>query len=257
MYNVCGQKAGNNLKKKIYANIKLNKKLFILFIALLGVLFFIGCCNVIIHNKSTQVNTGANSNSTIIIDPGHGGIDGGAIGVGNINEKDINLKISLKLRDMLTSFGFRVIMTREEDKSIHDDNANTIRMQKKTDMHNRLALMEKFENPIFISIHQNTSPYKNATGSVVYYSANCPESQNLASIMQNNFTTLLQPDNKREIVQAKSNLFLLYKAKCPAVLTECGFISNGKECAMLQDDDYQNKICFLILKSLLEYFEQR
>lgn len=200
----------------------------------------------------------ASSNSgnekTVIIDPGHGGVDGGAVGYNNIVEKDINLSISLKLRTLFEASGFNVVMTREDDSSIHDADSLTIRAKKITDIHNRSKLLEKYKNAIFISIHQNKFEQPQYHGTQVFYSKNNSKSKELASFIQTDVKELLQNDNKREIKPAGKDLYILYHAKIPAVMVECGFISNPKEAMQLINDDYQSKMAFAIYCGTLDYY---
>lgn len=188
----------------------------------------------------------------VIIDPGHGGIDGGAEANGLI-EKDINLAISLNLRDFLSMQGFRVIMTREDDRSIHDQGITQISRQKRSDMYNRLALIEDHPEAIFVSIHQNKFEQASVCGAQVFYSQNHPDSQQLAQQIQSSFASLLQPDNTREIKPAENNLFLLYEATVPAVMVECGFLSNQQEAGQLSDPTYQRKVAFVVGQALCRF----
>ena len=188
----------------------------------------------------------------VIIDPGHGGIDGGAEANGLI-EKDINLAISLNLRDFLSMQGFRVIMTREDDRSIHDQGITQISRQKRSDMYNRLALIEDHPEAIFVSIHQNKFEQASVCGAQVFYSQNHPDSQQLAQQIQSSFASLLQPDNTREIKPAENNLFLLYEATVPAVMVECGFLSNRQEAGQLSDPTYQRKVAFVVGQALCRF----
>jgi N-acetylmuramoyl-L-alanine amidase len=210
-------------------------------------------------NKAQSINSvGTNKrdyNYTVIIDPGHGGVDGGAVGVDGVIEKGINLSISLKLRTFFEQAGFKVIMTREDDISIHDDNSNTIRKQKKSDLYNRLDIIDNNPRAIFISIHQNIFEDSKYSGTQVFYSKNNDASELLATTLQNNIKSMLQPQNSREIKKADKNLFLLYNAKSPCVLVECGFLSNAKEAAVLQNNDYQNKMAFAIFYGTLLFYD--
>ena len=191
---------------------------------------------------------------TVIIDPGHGGMDGGATD-NNIIEKDINLAVSLNLRDLLSIQGFRVIMTREDDRSLHDDGLNEIARQKRSDMYHRLSVIESNPNAVFISIHQNKFEQHSSKGAQIFYSPNHPDSQKLAKSIQDSFRTLLQPNNHREIKEAQNNLFLLYESQIPAVMVECGFISNPEEAAKLQTEDYQKQVAFAVYQGLHHYLQ--
>ena len=192
---------------------------------------------------------------TIILDPGHGGMDGGAVGVDNIVEKGINLDIALVLRDMLTASGFTVVMTREMDISLHDEGILGARKQKTSDLHNRLALTEQYPRTIFISIHQNKFGGAANEGAQMFYGPRQEESRQLAEILQKNMVSFIQPNNTRQIKKANKNLFLMVNASCPAVLIECGFLSSPREAKLLIDPAYQKQIAFVIGGSLLEFLQ--
>lgn len=192
------------------------------------------------------------SRPVVILDPGHGGIDGGAQANG-IVEKDINLAIAQNLRDLLSVQGFHVIMTREDDRSIHDEGITQIARQKRSDLHNRLAITENHPEAILISIHQNQFPQPSCQGAQIFYSQNRPESQKLAQSIQESFQRNLQPENDRQIKPAQNNLFLLYEAKIPAVMAECGFLSNPQEAQKLSQTEYQEQAAFVILEGLMDF----
>ena len=194
------------------------------------------------------------SKYVVIIDPGHGGVDGGAVGVGGVIEKTINLSISLKLKSLFELSGYQVIMTREDDRSIHDAGSTTIRQKKVTDIHNRSKLLAKYPNALFISIHQNKFEQEKYSGTQVFYSDNNDNSKLLAQFIQNTVKKLIQPDNMRETKPAGKNLYILYHATSPTVLVECGFLSNHEEAHLLQNDHYQSKMAFAIYCGTLDYF---
>lgn len=191
----------------------------------------------------------------IVIDAGHGGVDGGSSGVDGTIEKDINLSIALKLRDMLEFYGFETVMTREVDESIHSQGANTIREKKVSDLHNRLSIINSTDNCLFISIHQNYFEQSKYSGTQVFYSPNNTESEKLAEIMQKTIVDMLQNDNTREIKKADKTLYLLHNAQKPAIMVECGFMSNEKELALLKSDDYQKQMALSITNGILKYLE--
>jgi N-acetylmuramoyl-L-alanine amidase len=193
---------------------------------------------------------------TVIIDPGHGGPDGGAVGVDGVVEKGINLSISLKLRSYFIAAGYTVIMTREDDRTIADEGSKTIRSKKNTDLHNRLDIVDAYPNALFISIHQNIYSSAQYSGTQVFYSPNNPCSKDLATLWQSTVKNQLQPDNSRAIKPAEDNLFILYHAKSPAVMVECGFLSNPGECKKLEDNAYQNQMAFSIFSGTLQYYSQ-
>lgn len=192
---------------------------------------------------------------TVIIDPGHGGIDGGAVGVDGIVEKDINLAICLTMRDLFTSGGFEVVMTRDTDISIHDEGVTSVRQQKTSDLHNRLAIAEQNPGAIFISLHQNKFEDSRSNGAQIFYGPKNEQSKVLAELLQQRFVTDLQPENHRQYKQAGKNLYLMYNAECPAVLVECGFLSNKEEAYRLVDMEYQSKIAFTTYCAVMEFLQ--
>ena len=201
--------------------------------------------------SSLMVSAGLPDRPVIVLDPGHGGMDGGAIGSGGVVEKDLNLEIALRLRDFLTLSGYEVRMTRDSDRSIHDEGLTSVREQKRSDMHNRLKLMENCGDAVVLSIHQNQFAQSRYSGAQMFYGRQNPESRALAQSIQSAFRQL-QPDNKREIKPGGKELYLLWECSQPIVLVECGFISNPEECAALQDAGYQCRVAFAVLAGLLQ-----
>lgn len=190
----------------------------------------------------------------IIIDAGHGGFDGGATTNDGYPEKDINLSISLYLRDYLESLGYSTVMTRESDVSLEDEGLKTIKEKKTSDIHNRFALMEKTDNSIFVSIHQNHYSVEKYNGAQVFYSPKSEETSSvLAECIQSSIVSNLQPDNRRLIKKCDTSVYLIYNAEKTAVLVECGFLSNIKEAQNLLETDYQKKTAFSIALGINDY----
>lgn len=190
---------------------------------------------------------------TVIVDAGHGGDDGGAIGIDGTVEKDINLDIALKLEKILKFYGFNVIMTRTQDVMTCDDGLDSLRKRKISDIHNRFELMRKNPDAIFISVHQNKFEDTSQHGTQVFYSGNDERSKELAEAIQTSVTLTLQRKNDRVVKKSGSGIYLLYHAKIPAVLVECGFISNSDEVKKLKDESYRMKLAILIADGLLKY----
>ena len=190
---------------------------------------------------------------TVILDAGHGGDDGGAIGIDGTVEKDINLDIALKLEKILKFYGFNVIMTRTQDVMTCDDGLDSLRKRKISDIHNRFELMRKNPDAIFISVHQNKFEDSSQHGTQVFYSGNDERSKELAEAIQTSVTLTLQRKNDRVVKKSGSGIYLLYHAKIPAVLVECGFISNSDEVKKLKDESYRMKLAILIADGLLKY----
>ncbi|MGN0606499.1 MAG: N-acetylmuramoyl-L-alanine amidase [Oscillospiraceae bacterium] len=207
-----------------------------------------------VATSSVSVNNNA---PIIILDAGHGGMDGGCSDADGVPEKGINLNILLSLRDMLQYSGYTVEVTRDTDKSIHDSGIEGIANQKSSDMDNRLALFNKYDNAVCISIHQNQFTDSRYKGAQMFYSATNPDSEKLAGILQNNFREYLQPDNDREIKLCGEELFLCYFSENPTVMVECGFLSNDEEAEMLKNEEYQNKIAFTIYSSLIQFLNEK
>ena len=193
---------------------------------------------------------------TVIIDAGHGGFDGGAVSADGVVEKDINLSISNKLADIARLGGFDVITVREDDRAVFDEGLDTIRRKKSSDIHNRYALAEKHPDAVYISIHQNHFEKPKYWGTQVFYGPKNPQSQKLASLIQNSICQTLQKENRREIKKAEKNLYILYNTSSTAVLVECGFLSNPEECAKLCGEEYQQQLAFEIFKAIELYFSQ-
>lgn len=192
---------------------------------------------------------------TVIIDAGHGGEDGGAE-VDGILEKDINLSIADKLADTLRLCGVRVTEIRDEDISVYDDSAQTLREKKVSDLKHRVEIVNGSENNILVSIHQNKFDNSAYSGAQVFYSSNNDKSRVLAESIRNSVISLLQNDNTRELKPANSDIYLLDNATVPAVIVECGFLSNDEERAKLLDSGYQSEMAYSIAMGVLEYIDQ-
>lgn len=217
-------------------------------LCLCGVLLYIGNMPVseTVDNPDVAVDA-----PRIVIDPGHGGADGGAQGPDGTLEKDLNLDISLTLADLLRLFGYEVALTRETDTSIHDATATTLREQKVSDMQNRLELYDGSD--LTVSIHQNKFGQAKYHGTQLFCSPNNPASQTLGATLRETIYGLLQPDNTRELKTGDKNIFLLYKTTAPAVIVECGFLSNPEELSQLKDPEYRKKFAYAVACGVLAY----
>ncbi len=191
--------------------------------------------------------------TTVIIDAGHGGEDGGASSAAGLVEKDVNLAISKILCDMLRANGVDVIMTREDDRLLYDRNTDYHGRKKKLDLAARLAIADSTPDAIFVSIHMNSFSDPRYSGLQVWYSQNNTDSASLAEIIRRENQTELQPDNTRKCKAATSAINLLHNAKCPAVLVECGFLSNPDEAALFETYDYRQRVAFMLFCSITEF----
>lgn len=236
---------------------KLSENAFFYILSVLGIAVFSGLIFAAYGKITKNVFAPQHGKTpTIIIDPGHGGEDGGAVGVDGIYEKNINLSISQKLKNLLEASGYKIIMTRDEDKATYDIDSGTLRQKKRSDLKNRLELIKNNTNDttIFVSIHQNKFSDSQYFGSQIFYSRNNSLSQELASYIKAAITGLIQPENTREIKPADKNIFLLHNAHIPAIIVECGFLSNDTEAHKLLDENYQNQIAFCVFCGISNYF---
>lgn len=193
---------------------------------------------------------------TIILDAGHGGEDGGAVGVNGVMEKDINLAVALELEKDLKENQFEVIMIRDGDYSVGDQQLSTVSQRKKSDIRNRVRTVEEAGECILISIHQNYFSESKYSGAQMFYSGNREESADLAEAIRKNIVSSLQPENKRENKQADQNIYLLDHCQVPAVLVECGFLSNPEEAARLSTESYQKQMAAAIYNGLIDYLQE-
>ena len=192
----------------------------------------------------------------ILLDAGHGGEDGGAVGIGGVVEKDLNLAVTLQLDYFLRALGYETVLTRREDCDLHAQEASTLRERKRSDIQARFAMMEALgEDDLFVSIHMNKFEQASARGTQVFYSTNLPQSRVLAESIQETVVRLLQPENSRQVKPSGDSIYLLYHAPRPAVLVECGFISNYDEAQRLQNEQYQRELAFAVAVGVLEYHE--
>ena len=188
----------------------------------------------------------------IIIDAGHGGIDGGATGISGALEKDLNLAIAARVAAYCRLLGATVIETRQADVSLAAPDAKKGHV-KQSDLQNRVVIAEGYENAIFVSIHMNTFPQEKYRGLQVWYSPHHASSKLLADTIQQNVKSTLQPQNNRKTKAATSSIYVLQKLNCPAVLIECGFLSNRAECALLESEQYQKELALTLAGAVLNF----
>ena len=220
--------------------------------ALLLLATALGLGNLIFSSENGGfLNTSAEDEKiTVVIDPGHGGRDGGAVGEDGTLEKELNLAVALKLKAVLESADIRVIMTRETDIELASPDSSH---KKADDLKARLQLARDQQNAIFISIHMNKFPVEKYRGLQVYYSENNPESLTLAQTVQNTVQDSLQNTSDRKVKSAGDSIYLMKNLEIPAILVECGFLSNEAERELLKDEDYQKKLALCFSAALLTY----
>ncbi len=191
----------------------------------------------------------------VLVNASHGGFDGGASAADGTVEKDINLLISQKVCAMLRFNGYNVIMTRDSDTGTEDDESQVIAKRKKSDLSNRLQIMKDNPDAVFVSIHLNKFTTSAASGAQVFYTKNYKEAYDLAQSVQTSIKSMIQPENIRVVKQGTDSTYLLKNAAVPAIIVECGFLSNKQELEKLKSDDYQSQMAFAICCGINDYLK--
>lgn len=186
----------------------------------------------------------------IVIDPGHGGQDGGAISCTGVPESQINLEISIRLRDLFNLLGYNTTMTRDTDVSLHTE-GDSISQKKISDLKERVKMISELPDGLLISIHQNSFPETQYCGAQVFYSDHSG-SKELAQMMQAEFVRTINPNSNRE-AKKSNGIYIMKNIKKPGVLVECGFLSNREEERLLKNPEYQKRICCIIASTVARY----
>lgn len=197
-----------------------------------------------------SVNAPITNRRTVVIDAGHGGVDGGATSCTGVLESKFNLEIALKLNDFMHLLGIDTVMIRETDSSVYTQ-GETIAQKKVSDLKERVRIINSTQNAVLLSIHQNHFSDEKYSGAQVFY-APTEGSQLLAKTLQSSLIQNLNPDNHRQIKKA-DGVYLMQHIDCPGVLIECGFLSNPQEEYLLRDNIYQQKLCSVIACTLSTY----
>lgn len=203
---------------------------------------------IFVSNGGLKPVISQNSRSTLVLDAGHGGIDGGAISDSGLKESDINLQIALKTEALVRFLGIDTVMTRETDT----DNSDNKAYSEHDNLVQRAKLANSTENAVLISIHQNKFPSAVVSGAEVMYSDN-DDSKALGLITQDNLVTLLDSSNRRVARPAPKELLLTSSVECPTILVECGFMSNPQEVQKLASNDYQLKLAAILAGSYIQF----
>ena len=232
--------------------IVLKKKLLVTAGVLLA---FAIACNVFYFGTSAPTSLPI-TNQVIMLDPGHGGEDGGAVGTAGTLEKEINLSIALKVQALLEQSGAAVIMTRAEDVSIHDVGEEKAGNRKISDLDNRIKMAGEYKPAAYVSIHMNTFTDSKYYGAQVFYNEKTQGAQNLATQIQNSINTNIENGNIRTVKEASGNIYILNDMPVPAVVVECGFLSNTEEEALLRSEDYQKRMAFAIYSGITKFLAQ-
>ena len=216
----------------------------ILGLALIAMIFETGNA---VYTWSRQNDKG--QRYTIVIDPGHGGNDPGKIGINDVLEKDVNLAISLKLKEILEQNDCKVIMTREADQGLYQEGDSN---KKVADLHARCQIINDSGADAVISIHQNSFTSESSKGSQVFYQTTSGEGKVLAEILQEQLVSGLDPENNR-VAKANSDYYMLKNTQAPMVIVECGFLSNSQEAELLTQEAYQRRVAWAVALGTLQY----
>lgn len=215
----------------------------------MGVLLLLGAWFASVQGAKLVSNLKNQNTPVVLIDPGHGGEDPGVIGIDNIAEKDINLKIACLLKERLLGNGLGVVMTREKDIGLYQENERNHKVQ---DMQNRCKVIAEHKPDCTISIHQNSYPDASVYGPQVFYYTDSSEGKTLAAILQKTLNTQLKIEKPR-VEKGNSSYYLLKRSEGVTVIVECGFLSNAKEAGLLTEENYQQQIAAAICAGVMEY----
>ena len=189
----------------------------------------------------------------VVIDAGHGGKDPGKVGINGALEKDINLRIAMKLKEFLEQADVEVILTRETDAGLYDEDASNKKVQ---DMKRRVTLIEETAPLLTISIHQNSYHEEYVHGAQAFYYTGSEKGKELAEIIQQSLLNEADPENTRS-AKANDSYYLLKKTSSPIVIVECGFLSNSEEAEKLNSEYYQEKLAWAIHLGVLQYINSQ
>lgn len=211
------------------------------------------CCVSVVYLTEVQETAALTDNAcTLILDAGHGGEDGGAVSADGMIEADVNLQIAQRLQALAVLTGVPVMMTRDSADIVYPDTATTTAQRKVADQKQRVEQINAVSNAVLISVHQNFFPSTSPCGSQVLYAAT-DGSDALGELMHDNLNAYLNPENRRVAAPISEKIYLMRNIHCPAVLVECGFLSNPEEAARLADPGYETKLAAVIFASYLQY----
>lgn len=195
------------------------------------------------------------SGKTIVIDAGHGVPDEGAQSSNGTTEAETNLKIALKLQNLLEQSGCTVILTRSDENAIYDIDSKTLKQKKISDIKNRVKIGNESSADIFVSIHLNKIPQSQYDGWQTFYKEGSEDGARLAKTIQENLNKTIQKENNR-IAKTIDKIYIIKHVEIPTTIVECGFLSNPDEEKLLLEDEYQNKLAWGIYNGIIDYFYQ-
>lgn len=220
----------------------------------LGLLAILG--GAVLSRSVPTAAVAAEKRPVVVIDPGHGGEDGGAVAPDGTEEADINLAVARRLDWILRFMGEETLLLRDSDISLHSPEAKTIREKKVSDIHHRVDTVNAQDAPRLISIHQNFFPSSKYHGAQVFYGGN-PRSHPWGELTRKNLQSCLDPSNQRELKPIDKGIYLMNHISCPALLVECGFLSNPEERCMLKDSGYQTSLAVVVAASYRQSTQEK
>ena len=195
------------------------------------------------------------SGKVVVVDAGHGVPDEGAEVGDGTTEAQTNLKIALKLQNLLEQSGCTVILTRSDENGIYDLESKSLKQKKISDIRNRVKIGNESSADIFVSIHLNKIPEQQYDGWQTFYNEKSAQGKELASQIQKNLNESIQKENKR-VASKIENIYIIKKVEIPTTIVECGFLSNPQEKELLLTDSYQNRLAWGIYNGIIDYFYQ-
>ena len=229
---------------------------FIMAVMILAGAFYVGRLGAQMREMHRNLTTAVSTEMKgykVIIDAGHGGFDSGKVGIGWVQEKEINLAIARKVQEKLMSLGITVAMTRETDQGLYDESEEN---KKQQDMKRRCTLMNESGADLAVSIHQNSYTEEYVCGPQVFYYETSQQGKILAEALQESLNQSLEVARPREI-KANATYYILKKTEIPTVIVECGFLSNTEEAEKLTDDSYQSRVAQAVCDGILQYITQQ
>ena len=218
--------------------------IFIIMILAISIYYYIG--------PTMTVNNGI-ADKVIVLDAGHGGIDGGAESKNGVLEKDLNLKITLKLKEILERENIKVLLTRDSDSDLSDNENESIKSRKNQDLNKRIEMINNSSANLLVSIHMNSFPQEKYSGWQTFYKKNCIYSSEVAKLVQDNIKQVTQIENKRVPMEI-NGVKIIEKSNIPSILIECGFLSNKQEAEKLNTEEYQEQIVQGIAKGIISWY---
>lgn len=231
----------------------LRRRIGVLF-CIVGTFTILSAFSVFFIQPTRETSAITADSHMLIIDPGHGGEDGGAVAADGTQEADVNLSVSLRLNALARLCGVQTMMTRSSEHISYPTDAQTIAARKTADQKQRVDRINQIPNSVLISIHQNWYPTASPHGAQVLY-AKTNGSQEFGTLLHDQLVQMLDPDNRRVAAPISDDIFLMRNVNCPAVLIECGFLSNPEELSKLQDSGYQLKLSMVMFHAYSQYFQ--